>query len=82
MRASIYRVPRSRVRPLGLLLFRLPVLEGRVSTDSAESYARSALSANKSTDQKIELIAKALIELAKAIGSIPQDISRIKNRAA
>jgi hypothetical protein len=38
-----------------------------------------ALNQNKSTDQKIELIAKALIELAKTIGTIERDVSRIKN---
>jgi hypothetical protein len=50
-----------------------------LSTSSAESFAKAALSPNKSTDQKIELIAKALMELAKTIGTIERDISRIKN---
>jgi hypothetical protein len=50
-----------------------------LSTSSAESFAKAALSQNKTTDQKIELIAKALIELAKTMGSMEQDISRIKN---
>jgi hypothetical protein len=51
----------------------------QLSTSSAESFARAALSTNKSTDQKVELIAKALIELAKTMGSMERDISRIKN---
>jgi hypothetical protein len=50
-----------------------------VSASSAESFAKSALSPNKTTDQKIELVAKALIELAKTIGSMEQDLSRVKN---
>jgi hypothetical protein len=32
-----------------------------------------------STDEKIELVAKAMIELAKTIGTMERDISRIKN---
>jgi hypothetical protein len=50
-----------------------------LSTSSAESFAKAALSPNKTTDQKLELIAKALIELAKTMGSMERDISRIKN---
>ena len=50
-----------------------------LSTSSAESFAKAALSPNKTTDQKIELIAKALIELSKTMGSMERDISRIKN---
>ena len=50
-----------------------------MSASSAESFAKSALSPNKTTDQKLELIAKALVELAKTIGSMEQDISRVKN---
>ena len=50
-----------------------------LSISSAESFAKAALSPNETTDQKIELIAKALIELAKTIGSMERDISRIKN---
>jgi len=53
--------------------------ERALSTSSAESFAKAALSQNKTTDQKLELVAKALIELAKTIGSIERDISRIKN---
>jgi hypothetical protein len=52
-----------------------------VSATSAESFAKAALSQNKTTDQKIELLAKALIELAKTLGSMERDISRIKNAA-
>jgi len=50
-----------------------------LSSSSAESFAKSALSPNKTTDQKIELVAKAIVELAKTIGSMERDISRIKN---
>jgi phage shock protein A len=50
-----------------------------LSASSAESFARAALSEQKSVEQKIESLAKALIELAKTIGSIERDISRIKN---
>lgn len=50
-----------------------------MSTSSAESFAKAALSKNKTTDEKIDLIAKALIELAKSLGTMEQDISRIKN---
>jgi hypothetical protein len=53
-----------------------------LSTSSAESFAKAALSANKTTDQKIELIAKAIVELAKTIGTIERDVSRIKNAGA
>lgn len=57
-------------------------MEGTVSASSAESFARGALSANKTVEQKIDLIAKALIELAKTIGSMERDISRLKNAAS
>jgi phage shock protein A len=50
-----------------------------LSTSSAESFAKAALSKNKTTDEKIELIAKSLAELAKTLGSMERDISRIKN---
>jgi hypothetical protein len=53
--------------------------ERALNASSAESFAKAALSQNKTTDQKLELIAKALIELAKTIGSMERDISRIKN---
>jgi hypothetical protein len=50
-----------------------------LSASSAESFAKAALSPNKTTDEKIELVAKAMIELAKTIGTMERDISRIKN---
>jgi hypothetical protein len=50
-----------------------------LSTSSAESFAKAALSKNKTIDEKVELIAKSLIELAKTLGSMERDISRIKN---
>jgi hypothetical protein len=50
-----------------------------LSASSAESFAKAALSPNKTTDEKIELVAKAMIELAKTIGTMECDISRIKN---
>jgi len=50
-----------------------------LSASSAESFAKAALSPNKKTDEKIELVAKAMIELAKTIGTMERDISRIKN---
>jgi hypothetical protein len=52
-----------------------------LSASSAERFARAALSPNKTTDQKIELIAEALIELAKTMGSMQKDISRIHKNA-
>jgi len=50
-----------------------------LSASSAESFAKAALSPNKTIDEKIELVAKAMIELAKTIGTMERDISRIKN---
>ena len=45
-----------------------------MSAQGAETYARQAQSSNKTTDEKIELIAKSLVELAKVVGKIQSDI--------
>lgn len=45
-----------------------------MSAKNAESYARQAMSSNKDTDEKLKLIARSLVELAKVIGQMQSDI--------
>ena len=70
----------ARCGPLGLNVATKIIEGAELSSSSAESFAKSALSPNKTTDEKIELIAKVIVELAKTIGSMERDISRVKIR--
>jgi len=45
-----------------------------MSARHAETYAKQAASTNKPVEEKLTLIAKALEELAKAVGKIEQDV--------
>ena len=45
-----------------------------MSASSAEHYARLAMSSNKDADEKLKLIAQAIAELAKVVGSMQSDL--------
>jgi hypothetical protein len=52
-----------------------------MSVSAAKSNASSARSASD-TNQKLNYIAQAIYELAKAVGDIEDDVSRIKRQTS
>jgi len=50
-----------------------------MSAQSAENYARQAMSSNKDTDEKLTLIAHAIAELARAVQNIQTTVYNIQH---
>ena len=51
-----------------------------MSASSAESHARSAMSSNVDTDERVKRIAHSLVELARAVAEIQRDLQYLKSR--
>ena len=51
-----------------------------MSAHNAQAYDHQAASANRSVEDKLTLIAKSFVELAKVVGKLEKDIADIRRR--